>query len=44
MYGLRYNDLIAPMVKGMQELKEIIEKQQSVIERQQKAIELLKKK
>jgi predicted RNase H-like nuclease (RuvC/YqgF family) len=29
MYGVRYNDLIAPMVKGMQEQQEMIEAQKA---------------
>jgi hypothetical protein len=32
MYGVRYNDLIAPMVKGMQEQQEMIENSASQLE------------
>jgi hypothetical protein len=32
MYGVRYNDLMAPMVKAIQEQQELIEEQQEVVE------------
>jgi hypothetical protein len=32
MYGVRYNDLIAPMVKGMQEQQEMIENSASQLQ------------
>ena len=38
MYGLRYNDIIAPLVRGMQELQTIIEEQNKKIENQQNII------
>jgi hypothetical protein len=41
MYGVRYNDLIAPMVKGMQEQQEMIEEQQSEDDLQQEQITAL---
>jgi hypothetical protein len=41
MYGVRYNDLIAPMVKGMQEQQEMIEQQQSEDDLQQEQITAL---
>jgi hypothetical protein len=43
MYSVRYNDLIAPMVKAMQEQQQMIEQQQVLIEKMQKEIDLLKK-
>jgi hypothetical protein len=38
MYGVRYNDLIAPMVKAIQEQQAIIENQKKQIEAQSKTI------
>lgn len=43
MYSVRYNDLIAPMVKAMQEQQKMIEQQQVLIEKMQKEIDQLKK-
>jgi len=43
MYGVRYNDLMSPMVKAIQELNSNNEKQQQVNEKQQQLIETLKK-
>lgn len=43
MYSVRYNDLIAPMVKAMQEQQKMIEQQQVLILKMQKEIDLLKK-
>ena len=42
MYGVRYNDLLAPMVKAMQEQQEIIEQQNEKIIEQNEKIELQK--
>ncbi|WP_298397413.1 tail fiber domain-containing protein [Flavobacterium sp.] len=44
MYGVRYNDLIAPMVKAIQEQQVIIENQKTQLEAQSKTItEILKR-
>ena len=42
MYGVRYNDLIAPMVKAMQEQQQVIEQQNTKIATQQNEIDMLK--
>jgi trimeric autotransporter adhesin len=42
MYSVRYNDLLAPMVKAMQEQQTMIEVQQKQLEAQQKQIDELK--
>jgi hypothetical protein len=41
MYGVRYNDLIAPMVKATQELNSKVASQQQTIEAQQRQIDEL---
>lgn len=43
-YGLRYSTFVVPLVKGMQEQQEHLEKQEKIIEEQQKMIELLLKR
>lgn len=42
MYGVRYNDLMSPMVKAIQELNAKNETQQKLIEEMQKEIDMLK--
>ena len=42
MYGVRYNDLMSPMVKALQELNAKNEAQQKLIEQMQKEIDELK--
>ena len=44
MYGVRYNDLLSPMVKAMQEQQQMIEVLQKQNERMQQQIDELKKK
>lgn len=44
MYGVRYNDLMAPMVKAIQEQQQMIEEQIKKIERLEKLVEELTKK
>ncbi len=44
MYGVRYNDLMSPMVKALQELNAKNEAQQKLIEQMQIEIEELKTK
>ena len=44
MYGVRYNDLMSPMVKAMQEQQQMIEVLQKQNERMQQQIDELKKK
>ena len=51
MYGVRYNDLMAPMVKAIQEQQELIktmkqeqQEQQELIKTLQKEVEILKSK
>lgn len=42
-YGLRYNDLLAPMVKAIQEQQDVISKQQLLINRLAAELEQMKK-
>jgi len=42
MYGVRYNDLIAPMVKAIQEQQAMVQQQQELIKAMQKEIDELK--
>lgn len=44
MYSVRYNDLMAPMLKTIQEQQTIIEAQQKQIEELKKMVESLIKK
>jgi hypothetical protein len=44
MYSVRYNDLIAPMIKAIQEQKTIIDNQQLQIDELKKMVESLLKK
>ncbi|MFI5220818.1 MAG: tail fiber domain-containing protein [Bacteroidia bacterium] len=44
MYGVRYNDLIAPMVKAIQELNKQNQDQQKLIEQLVKEVDVLKSK
>jgi len=44
MYGVRYNDLIAPMVKAMQEQQVIIEAQAKTIKEMQQRLEKIENK
>ena len=41
MYSVRYNDLIAPMVKAIQEQQMQIDEQKKLIDEQQKKIDKL---
>jgi trimeric autotransporter adhesin len=43
-YSVRYNDLLAPMVKAIQEQNELIEKQQQLIEQLSQRLEVLENK
>jgi uncharacterized coiled-coil protein SlyX len=40
-YGIRYSEFVVPLVKAVQELSDIVEKQQQQIEEQQKQINML---
>jgi hypothetical protein len=44
MLGIRYNDLLAPMVKAIQQQQQLIEAQQKEIEAMRKRLELVEKK
>ena len=44
MLSVRYNDLIAPLVKAVQEQQTIINKQQNIIEELQKRLEKLERR
>lgn len=43
-YGMRYNDLLAPMVKAIQQQQELLEKQQATIEQLQRRLAALEQK
>lgn len=44
MYSMRYNDLIAPMVKAIQDQQVVIEKQQERIDQLEKRLSVIEKK